>query len=280
VLHPFGLLHWPGRLRRPYEPVRFPSGLRRCGLSLVYCASHASPPTERPLFVSAGREADTKAYGDDVVPFLLAETGRDPEAVLAAVGDTTLDLVVAPRHLVFPRGGYLVVLEAAPDSLYFAGDLVHVPAGATVPTEGLQRALRFASPTAALTAPPPSWTSLPPAPFAVFEDAAQGTLPVQIGTLLVEAASASNVTVRIDGRGAVEIPRFWLARMLFRVALHAYAIGYVETYGGFYYDDRDGVYRLGVRGHGHVDLTRDEMIAALPDLYRAVAPAGYTEHPA
>ena len=280
VLHPFGLLHWPGRLRPPYEPVRFPSGLRRCGLSLVYCASSASPPTDRPLFVSAGREADTKAYGDDVVPFLLADTGRDPGAILAAVGDTTLDLVVAPHHVAFPLGGYLVVLEATPESLHFAGDLVHVPPGETVPTAGLRRALRLSSTSVAPAAPPPSWTSLPPAPFAVFEDAAPGNLPVQIGALTVEAASPATVIVRIDGHAAAEIPRFWLTRMLFRVALHALAIGYVETYGGFYYDDRDGAYRLGVRGHGHVDLTRNEMIAALPGLYRAVAPAGYTEHPA
>jgi hypothetical protein len=279
VLHPYGLLHWPGRLRPPYEPMRFPAGMRRCGLSLVYCASQPSPPTERPLFVSAGREADTKAYGDDVVPFLLAETGRDPGATLAAVGDTTLELLVAPRHLALPRGGYVVVLEATPDSLHFAGDLIHVPPGEAVPTEGLLRALRLSSPSAAPADPPPSWTALPPPPFPVFEDAPPGELPVQIGSLAVEAASPTAVTVRIDGASAGEIPRFWLARMLFRVALHGYAIGYVETYGGFYYDDREGRHRLGVRGHGHVDLTDEAMRAALPRLYRAVAPAGYTEHP-
>ncbi len=279
VLHPFGLLHWPGRLRPPYEPRSFPAGLRRCGLSLVYCASQVSPPTDRPLFVSSGREADTKAYGDDVVPFLLAETGRHPGATLAAVADTTLDLVVAPRHLELPRGGYLVVLAAAPDSLHFAGDLVHVPAGGTIPTEGLLRALRFSSPSAALAAPPPSWTSLSSAPFAVFEDAAPGTLPVKIGSLTVDAATATAVTVRIDAHAAAEIPRFWLARMLFRIALHACAIGYVETYGGFYYDDREGQYRLGLRDRGHIELSREAMIAALPELYLAVAPEGYTEHP-
>ena len=280
VLHPFGLLHWPGRLRPPHEPLRFPAGMRRCGLSLVYCASHASPPTDRPLFVSAGREADAKAYGDGIVPFLLAETGLNPEATLAAVGDTTLDLLVGQRRLSFPRGGYLVVLEATPDSLHFAGDLLHVPPGETVPTEGLLRALRLSSPIAAPAAPPPSWTTTPLPPFAVFEDAAPGTLPVHIGTLTVEAASAATVTVRIEGHAAAEIPRFWLARMLFRVALHGFAIGYVETYGGFYYDDREGRFRLGVRDRGHVDLSREAMISALPGLYRAVAPAGYTEHPA
>ena len=128
--------------------------------------------------------------------------------------------------------------------------------------------------------PPPSWDEAPPAPFAVFEDAPRGELPLQIGTLQVEAASPEAVTIGIDGRSAGEIPRFWLARMLFRVALHAYAIGYVETYGGFYYDDREGRYRLGLRDHGHVDFTREEMKAAIPALYRAVAPAGYTERPA
>lgn len=260
--------------------TRFPAGMRRCGLSLVYCASHPSPPVDRPLFVSAGREADAKAYGADVVPFLLADTGRDPEATVAAVGETTLDLLVAPRHLAFPRGGYLLVLDAAPESLHFAGDLVYVPPGEAVPTAGLRRALRLSSPSAAPAPPPPSWDEAPGGPFAVFEDAAPGALPVQIGTLTAEAASPEAVTMRIDGRSSGEIPRFWLARMLFRVALHAYAIGYVETYGGFYYDDREGRHRLGVRGHGHVDLTRDEMIAAIPALYRAVAPAGYTERPA
>jgi len=278
VLHPHGLLHWPGRLRPPYAPLRFPPGMRRGGLSLIYCASRPSLPTERPLFVSAGREADAKAYGDDVVPFLLAETGTDPTATLAAVGDTTLDLLVDPGHLVFPQGGYLVVLDAAPDSLHFIGDLLYVPPGAAVPTEGLRRALRLSSTTAAPALPPPSWTALPEAPVA-FEDAPPGALPLTIGTLTVEAASPEAVTLRIDGRPAGEIPRFWLSRMLFRVLLHGFALGYVETYGGFYYDDREGHYRLGVRGHGHLALTREEIAWAVPQLYRAVAPAGYTERP-
>ena len=67
--------------------------------------------------------------------------------------------------------------------------------------------------------------------------------------------------------------------MLFRVALHGFAIGYVETYGGFYYDDREGRFRLGVRDQGHVDLPREALLSALSGLYRAVAPVGYTEHP-
>ncbi|MFS8071461.1 MAG: hypothetical protein ACMG6S_34245, partial [Byssovorax sp.] len=280
VLNPHGLLHWPGRLRPPYQPMRFPAGMRRCGLSLVYGASRPSPPASRPLFVSAGREADAKAYGEDVVPFLLAETGREAAAKLAALGETTLDLVVAPSVVSLPRGGYLVVLDAAPDSLHFAGDLIHVPPGEAVPTEGLRRALRFSSTTHMPAAPPPSWTDLPEMPLAPFEDGPPGALPVTIGRLTVEAASPDTVALCVDGRPAGEIPRFWLARMLFRVALHGFALGYVETYGGFYYDDRQGRYRIGVRGHGHVDLAREEMVVAIASLYRAVAPAGYTERPA
>jgi len=45
VLHPDGLLHWPGRLRPPYDPFELPPGMRRCGLSIVYCASKPTPPT-------------------------------------------------------------------------------------------------------------------------------------------------------------------------------------------------------------------------------------------
>lgn len=280
VLHPHGLLHWPGRLRPPYEPTRFPAGTRRCGLSLVYCASRPSPPVDRPLFVSAGREADAKAYDGGAVPFLLAETGRGAATTLAAVGDTTLDLLVAPGLVELPRGGYLVVLDAAPNSLHFAGDLIHVPPGETVPTEGLRRALRLSSSTDMPAAPPSSWTELPEMPLAAFEDAPPGALPLTIGRLTVEAASPEAVILHIDGHASSEIPRFWLARMLFRVALHRFAIGYVETYGGFYYDDRDGHHRLGVRGHGHIDLAHEQIAPTIALLYRAVAPSGYTERPA
>jgi hypothetical protein len=67
--------------------------------------------------------------------------------------------------------------------------------------------------------------------------------------------------------------------MLFRVALHGFATGDVET-SGFYYDDRQSRYCIGVRGHGYVDLSREEIGAAVSSLYRAVALAGYTERPA
>ena len=280
VLHPHGLLHWPGRLRPPYAPFRFPHGMRRCGLSLVYCASRPSLPGERPLFISAGREADAKAYGSHQVPFLLAETGQSPTTQLASIGDTTLELLVAPSAAPFPRGGYLVVLDAAPGSLHFAGDLLHVPPGEVVPMEGVRRALRLVSSHDSPAAPPPSWTELPEISFPPFEEGLPGALPVTVGSLGLEAASPDTVALRVDGCLVGEIPRFWLARMLFRVALHGFAIGYVETYGGFYYDDREGRYRLGVRGHGHVDFTRDEVCSAVSLIYRAVAPGGYTERTA
>jgi hypothetical protein len=277
VLHPHGLLHWPGRVRHPARPLSYPPGPRRGGLALLYCAVHPSPPTTRPLFVSPGRGADATAYGDNDVPFLLAETGTSPPALLAAIGDTTLALLVDPDPLVSPRGGYLLVLDAAPNSLHFPGDLLHAPPTAVIPTEGLRRALWLSSPSAAPTAPPPSWTSLPDVPLAAFEDAPPGALPMTIGPLTVEAASPEAVILRIDGRPTSEIPRFWLARTLFRLALHGFTMGYVETYGGFYCDDREGRYRLGVRGHGQVAFTREEIAWAVARLYRAVAPPGYTE---
>ena len=43
------------------------------------------------------------------------------------------------------------------------------------------------------------------------------------------------------------MPRYWAARMLHRVALHGLRIGYAETYGGLFVDDRDVVVRIGFR---------------------------------
>ena len=43
VLHPHGLLHWPGRLRPPHEPPRFTPGTRRTLISVVCCASRPTP---------------------------------------------------------------------------------------------------------------------------------------------------------------------------------------------------------------------------------------------
>ena len=91
-----------------------------------------------------------------------------------------------------------------------------------------------------------------------------------------EEVDGTTVRIRI-GEEQTEVPRYWLARFLFRVALHGYAIGYLETYGGFWYDDRDGIHRLGVRGKGSVALGERELEPTFEQLYRAVAPSGYIE---
>ena len=279
VLHPYGLLHWPGRLRPPYEPFPFPPGTRKTGLSLVYCASRPTPPGGRPLFVSRGREADAKAYGDRAVPFLLADVFLGRAERLGAIGETALDLLVSPARIAPPRGGWLVVLAADPASDHFVGDLVHVPAGASVPGEGIQRALLLASDSAEPAPPPASWDEPPAPPFAVREDAPSGAATIAIHGLDVEGVSSSTARVRLDGRAVAEVPRYWLARMLFRLALHGFRLGYVETYGGFFAeDDGAGNLRLGVRGQGHVTLAAAEAAGAVERLYRSVAPPGYTEH--
>jgi hypothetical protein len=277
VMHPYGLLHWPGKLRPPYAPIPFPPGMRKTGLSLVYCASKHTPPRDRPLFVSAGREADAKAYGPSPVPFLLADTAHDPTCVAGAIGDTTLQLLVAPARIAPARGGFLAVLEASAGSAYFAGDLVRIPPGEEVPAEGIARALLLSSPSAEPDPAPPSWAEVPLGPFPTFEEGERGTLPFQAHGLSVEAASGASVRVALDQGGSGEVPRYWLARMLFRMALHGYRLGYLETYGGFYSDDSSGDLRIGLRGRGHVTIPRGEAPAAVERLYRAVAPEGYTE---
>jgi hypothetical protein len=277
VRHPYGLLHWPGRLRPPYEPPRFPAGERRTLISLVYCASKPTPPADRALVLSAGREADAKAYDGAEVPFGLCDTAREPARTAATIGDTTLDLLVAPNDLAPPRGGYVVVLAAAPESPHFPGDLVYVPAGETLVARGVDRALLLSSASAEPEPPPPSWDRVPDPPFPPLEEAPRGHLPFTVEGLVVRELSPTTVVASIDGRGAVEVPRYWLARMLFCIARHDYQIGYAETYGGLFYDDRDGRYRLGLRGAGEVVLNRRTIAAAVETLYRAVAPEGYVE---
>jgi hypothetical protein len=83
--------------------------------------------------------------------------------------------------------------------------------------------------------------------------------------------------VRVSlGSATAEVPRYWLARMLFRIALHDYRLGYLETYGGLFYDDRAG-YRLGLRHGASLELSRSEIASAVERMYRAVAPDGYVE---
>ena len=135
----------------------------------------------------------------------------------------------------------------------------------------------LSSPTAAPEPPPSSWVEVPAAPFAVLEEAPRAGLPVAVEGLVVRERSSTTVAVSVDGRGDVEVPRYWLARMLFRVALHGYQMGYVETYEGFFVDDRGVRYRLGARGVGEVVLERPATAGAVERLYGAVAPEGYVE---
>lgn len=272
VLHPHGFVHWPGKLRAPFAPPAFPPGARRAVLSLVCCASRPTPPSERPLFVAPGREPDAKAYVDPPPPLLLAPLASAEPGALAAVGESTLELAEPP--FVPERGGYVVVLEASAPA--FACDLVYVPPGARYEGEGVTRALLFESKRTDADPPPASWERVPLSPFPPFEDGPPGRLPFRYGGLTVEEADEGEVEVRVEGEAA-RVPRYWLARTLFRLGLHPDGLGYVETYGGFAYDDHGGIHRLGLRGAGMVEIAEGEWLEVLEALYRAVAPANYTE---
>jgi hypothetical protein len=138
------------------------------------------------------------------------------------------------------------------------------------------RALVVASSSRDCEPPPSSWDALPNAPFAPFEEGARGELPVR-GAFTIDDAGPRNVSIAFGGRAPIEVPRYWLARMLYRIALHGYALGYVETYGRFYCDDRDGGLRIGVVGQGSVMVAREDRDRVVEALYRAVAPEGYRE---
>ncbi len=280
VLHPEGLLHWPGRLRAPYEPFDFPPGMRRAGLSLVYCASIPTPATPCAVPRPQGRSEDAKAYVTPPPPMVLAST-RGAPGVLAQIGRTTLSLLELPEVIAPAHGGWLVVMEADADSVHAACDLLRIPEGATLAGAGIIRALLLASTDAGPDAVPASWSSVPAAPFAAFEDAPPGTLPMDVATMRIEEASASTVAIAV-GDARAEVPRYWLARMLHRIALHGLRVGYAETYGGFFIDDRADDVRLGVRASadadaGAVRVARGEALAVIEAIYRAVAPAGYRE---
>lgn len=274
VLHPQGWLHWPGRLRPPYAPFDFPPGMRRTGLSVVYCASVVTPGRARVKEAPEGRDEDVKVYTDPAPPMLLSDlktAGR-----IGTVGATHLDLVVSPRTIAPPKGGFVVVLEGTEPA--FACDLYRIEPGASLDGAGIARALVFASDEVTPDPVPASWSAVPAPAFAPFEEAAAGALPIDVGNLHVSAPpDASLVTMRI-GEKSGEVPRYWLARMLYRLGLHAYRLGYVETYGGFFVDDRgDGPVKMGLRGVGTAAIPRADLPAAVERLYRACAPPGYVE---
>jgi hypothetical protein len=277
VLHPLGFVHWPGRLRPPFAPFVFPPGMRRCGVSLVFCASSPTPGGGGPLGVTEGREADAKSYVAEAPPLVLRETGREGEGVVARVADASLTLIVRPRVIEAPRGAYVVVLEVEAGSPHSACDLIHVPPGATLDAAGITRGFVFASETRDAEEPPASWDRVPSPSMVPFEDAPRAALPLSNHGIEVTAVDGERVAVDIGGKSAV-VPRHWLARMLFRIALHPPVLGYVETYGGFFYDDRaPEAVRVGLRGGGEVVLVHAEAMRLVEALYRAVPADGYTE---
>ena len=273
VLHPVGFAHWPGRLRPPYEGLAIPPGMRRCGLSLVYCAGTPTASNARVVPLAAARAADVKTYCEPPAPVLSLAALDGPPGVLATIGTTSLELVERPTAIAPPRGGWVVVIEGdAP------GDLFRIAEGARLDGAGIVRALVFSG-DAAPEPVPPSWRELPPPPFAPFEDAPRGELPVVHGDLRVEAVSPRTVAVMLADAVA-EVPRYWLARMLFRIGLHGLRLGYLETYGGFFVDDSGPDVRVGLRiDNRSLDVTipRTETLAFVERLYRAVAPADYRE---
>jgi multimeric flavodoxin WrbA len=277
VLHPVGYLHWPGKLRPPYEPFDVPPGIRRCGLSLVYCANVRTASTAPALPVPAERAGDLKPYVTPGPPMALASVWTSAPGVVAAIGSTELALVVEPKAIAPPRGGWVVVLEATGE-LHAACDLIRIPAGATLAGTGIVRALVLTG-DAPPDPAPATWRTLPGLPFATFEDAPPGALPVIAGDLAVTEVSAAEIAVTIRGARAT-VPRYWLARMLFRCALHQLRLGYVETYGGFYVDDgapTEAAIVLGIRDGAAIEVPRGDAPALIEKLYRAVAPAGYRE---
>lgn len=288
VLHPKGYLHWPGRLRPPYEPFDFPPGMRRTGLSLVYCASTPMPPTTKPPKSSSDRTDDIKAYVEPAPPMALASTRGEP-GTMATIGRTSLRLIELPLEIAPEEGGWVVILEATGEA-HFPGDIYRVAKGSKLQGDGIVRALVFASTAKSPDPVPSSWRTTPPPTFAPFEDQQRDPRApeaLEVAGLRIEASNDDPRSVIITaGEGQTEVPRYWLARMLFRVGLHALRLGYVETYGGFFVDDRGdssapvlvGV-RAGVERHS-ISIPRLDAMTVIEKIYRAVAPPGYTERPA
>ncbi|MBX3270720.1 MAG: hypothetical protein KF729_10685 [Sandaracinaceae bacterium] len=281
VLHPFGWSHWPGRLRPPFEPPHAPPGVgRRAGLSVVLCAARPTAPSGPPPRVSAHRADDAKAYVEEGPPLGLIELASAGDGALAAIDDVTLSL--APPPFAPPAGGWVLLLDGDTPGA-FAGDLVRVPRGARFDPD-VARALVIASPTREPSPPPAVWQRVPERPFD--PPVARGPRAT-IGALSLAVVSPTEVEARLGERSA-RVPRYWLARMLYRIALHTAlddglrvaprpCFGRVETYGGLYYDDRDGAFRFGLRGGASVTVSAGALVDELAAAYAAVAPQGHTE---
>ena len=189
---------------------------------------------------------------------------KTASGMIAAIGPTTLSIVVAPKRIELPRGGWVVVLDGDRSA-----DLHRVDPGGALDGTGIARALVFASEALSPEPIPPAWTGVPTPAFVPFEDRTVGTF--HHDDINIDERSPHTVAISIAG-SHTEVPRYWLARMLFRVALHPMTLNYVETYGGFYISDHAGL-RAGIRGGASTPIT----LAQLEQLYRAVAPPGYTE---
>lgn len=273
VLHPYGHLHWPSRLRYPYTPPRVPPGLRQCGLTLVYCANVDTPPDDRrPLRIGNG--LGDRGKGDQSVPRTHLDLRSEGEGIVARVGESSLRLLVEPQSIESPRGAYLIILEG--DGEHFETDLLYLPKGATLRGDGIKRALLFSSASLDADPPPPSWDAVPEPPFPPFEERARMELPLTIAGIELEPIDDAFVRMRI-GESEAEIPRHWAARHLFRWPLHRYRLSYLETYGGLYTDDRGECAIIGLRGGEQISLDKSDLTLIVESLYRAIAPPGYTE---
>src|SRR5690606_6403361 len=143
---------------------------------------------------------------------------------------------------------------------WFACDLAHLKQATSV--TGVRRALLFTGDDVA--SPPVSWETVPTPAMAPFHAEQRIALPAQIDGISVAAAASGFVELSI-GASTATVPRHWLARMLFRLPLHDFALGYLETYEGFFYDDRDG-FTLGLRGGERVVFDRDGITQAVAKL--------------
>lgn len=295
VLHPHGYAHWPGKLRAPYAPIAFPPGTRRCVLSLVYCASEPMPSSAPALALPAGRKPDdVKPYVSPPPPLGIADLLRGAPGIVGRIGDTTLALVERPAQIAPPRGGWVVILAGT--APHAACDLRRLAPGEVLDGAGIERALVLAG-DAEPGPIPPAWSEVPAPPFPPIEEASRIPLPLAIGggglrvtevsptTVAIHVPRVTPTTnpdvVHVESRGpAPEIPRYWLARLLYRVALHGLRLNYVETYGGFFIDDSGTDVELGLRypdGRCSVTIPRARAQGAIERLYAAVAPPGYTE---
>jgi NAD(P)H dehydrogenase (quinone) len=261
VLHPLGLMHWPGRLRPPYEMPAIPPGVRRSGLSIVYCANVPTPSSGVivPVPASDGR---AKPYVSPAPPMSIVDV-RAHVGVVAAIGATTLE--VATGTIAPPRGGWVIDLDTLEVHRLVAGERIE-----------LGRALVFASRDAEPDPLPAAWACLPTAPFVPLEDAPRDELPFEHGALHASARSESLATVALAD-ATCDVPRYWLARSLFRLGLHDLRLGYIETYGGLAFDDHAGGDLDVAISEVRMRVPRSDALAFVERLYRAVAPPGYCE---